>query len=151
MSVDDLNDLSRIGDRGFFERILKEHKELLAERDRRLDERFQSQKEAINKAEQRLDGTLTGFPQEYAKRLELEQMKVTAETTAKVLEQKVVDSAKALAESQDKTDQRADTRMKKMEDYQARLTGFAVAGMVVVPLITALIVYLLTRHSIPVG
>ena len=140
---DDLNGLdSRIDNRGFFERILKEHKEALAERDSHLDERFASQKEAIQKAEQRMDVILSGFPQEYAKRLEIEQMKTTADTTAKALEQKVVDSAKALAEAQDKTDNRADTRMKKMEDYQARLTGMAI----IAPVVSGIIVYVLTTH-----
>jgi multidrug resistance efflux pump len=140
---DDLNGLdSRIDNRGFFERILKEHKEALKERDSHLDERFASQKEAIQKAEQRMDVILAGFPQEYAKRLEIEQMKTTADTTAKALEQKVVDSAKALAEAQDKTDNRADTRMKKMEDYQARLTGMAI----IAPVVSGVVVYVLTTH-----
>jgi exonuclease VII large subunit len=139
---DDLNGLDgKISARGFFERVLKEHKETLREWDERLDERFIAQKEAVNKAEQRLDRTLAGFPQEYAKRLEIEQMKTTAETTAGVLSQKVVDSAKALAEAQDKADARAADRMTKMENYQARLTGVALTA----PVVTAIIVYLLTN------
>lgn len=154
---------SVIDAKGFFERILKEFKETLAERERgleklldernvRLDERFQAQREAINKAEQRLDGTLKGFPQEYARRLELEQMINALDETSTVLAQKVVDSASALAEAQtkaderlaetqDKTDERTDIRFKKLEDYQARLTGMAIAA----PIITAVIVFLLTR------
>jgi len=150
--LNQIGDQSRIGDRGFFERILKEFKETLIERDQglkdfleerneRLDERFVGQKDAINKAEQRMDVILAGFPQEYAKRLEIEQMKTTAETTAKTLAQQVVDSAAALSAAQDKVEDRTDSRMKKMEDYQARLTGMAIAA----PIITAVVVFLLTR------
>lgn len=142
--ADDLNGIdSKINSREFFERVLKEHKETLHERDARLDERFAAQKEAITKAESRMDVVLSGFPQEYSKRLELEQMKTTADITAKVLEQKVVDSAKALAEAQDKSDGRASDRMKKMEDYQSRLTGIALTA----PVVTAVIAYLLTRGT----
>jgi multidrug resistance efflux pump len=135
----------RISDRDYFDRIMEEREKLL-------DERFASQKEAINKAEQRLDGTLKGFPQEYARRMELEQMINALDETSTVLAQKVVDSAAALAESQrkaeerlasekEKTDDRVDIRFKKLEDYQARLTGMAL----ILPFVSGIIVYLLTK------
>jgi hypothetical protein len=48
----DLNNLdNRINDRGFFERILKERKNVDEERDRRFDERFEAQEKALDKAE----------------------------------------------------------------------------------------------------
>ena len=49
------------------------------EQDRRLDERFQAQNEAISKAEQNLQEVLTGFPQEYAKVTVVEEMRRTIE------------------------------------------------------------------------
>lgn len=46
----DLNDLSKIGIRGYFERILQERDRRDAERDRRLDERFEAQEKAVTSA-----------------------------------------------------------------------------------------------------
>jgi hypothetical protein len=46
--ADDLNGLDhRINDRGFFERLLSERDRTEAERDKRLDERFEAQKEGL--------------------------------------------------------------------------------------------------------
>lgn len=137
-SPSDLDD--RISTRGFFERILKEFKETLQTREDLLDERFSSQKEAITKAEGRMDNILAGFPQEYAKRLEIEQMKATADTTAATLRQQVLDSAKALAEASDKTEGRLNDRIKKIEDSMARLGGVALIAPVIMSTITALLI-----------
>lgn len=107
---------------------------------------------AINKAEQRLDGTLKGFPQEYARRMELEQMISALDETSTVLAQKVVDSAAALADAQkkaeerlaiekEKTDERVDVRFKKLEEFQSRLTGM----VIILPFVSGVIVYLLSN------
>lgn len=139
---DELNGLdSRISERGFFERILKEFKETLAERNLRLDERFQSQEKAIKKAEDRLDRTLSGFPQEYARKTEMEQMRLDLAQTATTLAEKVADSAIALATAQDKVTERQDERLRGLEKFQNKLLGIALAA----PFLTGLSVYLITR------
>jgi exonuclease VII large subunit len=133
----------RINDRGFFERILKEFKETLAERNERLDERFQSQEKAIKKAEDRLDGTLSGFPQEYARKTELEQMRIDLASTATALAEKVTDSASALATSQDKVTERQDARLSSLEKFQNKLLGLALAS----PFVTGLIFWLIAGRK----
>lgn len=141
----------RINDRGFFERILTERDKIEFEREKRLNERFVAQEKAIGKAEERLDGTLKGFPQEYARRIELEQMISALDETSTVLAQKVVDSAAALAEAQasadrrlredrEKTDERVDARFKKVEDFQSKLAGIAIVAPILMSVLTALIV-----------
>jgi len=138
----------RINDRGFFERILKEHKETLeekekvsAERDKRLDERFQSQQRAIDKAEDRLDVTLAGFPEEYARRFELEVARQAVASTADSLSGKIHSASASLESQLDKSEDRLSSRLKEVEDFQSRLIGLALGA----PVVTAIIVYLLTR------
>lgn len=138
----DFNNLdSKISDRGFFERILKEFKETLAERNSRLDERFESQEKAIKKSEDRLDGTLKGFPQEYARKTEMEQMRMDLASTAITLAEKVTDSATALATAQDKVAERQDARLTMLEKFQNKLLGIALSA----PFLTGLAVWFLTK------
>ncbi len=44
-----------------------------------------------------------------------------------------------------------DRRVARIENWQARMVGALVFASVVVPLITALVVYLLTRHAEPIS
>lgn len=132
----------RISTRGYFERILLEFKGTLTERNERLDERFQSQERAIKKAEDRLDGTLKGFPQEYARKTEMEQMRLDLANTATVLAEKVTDSATALATAQNKVTEGQDARLAALEKFQNKLLGLAL----VAPIVTGVIIWVLTRH-----
>jgi len=138
----DLNDLdSRISNRGYFERVLVEREKKDDERDRRLDERFAAQEKAIGKAESKLDSTLSGFPQEYSRKAEMEQMRLDLANTATVLAEKVADSARALATAQDKVTERQDIRLASLEKFQFKLLGLALA----IPFVTAITAYLLAK------
>lgn len=140
---DDLNGLdTKINDRGFFERILREFKETLAERNKRLDERFAGQKDAITKAEQRLDVILAGFPDEYSRKVEIERLRETLQTTASVLAEKVTDTAVALTAAQDKVVERQDARILALEKFQSKLLGLALSA----PFVTGIVVYFITRN-----
>jgi hypothetical protein len=131
----------RINARGFFERILAERDKTDAEREKRLNERFAGQEKAVVKAEQRLDDTLRGFPEEYARRLELEQLKESLQEASSLLAEKVVESAKLLKESNDKDVDRINVRIHSLEAFQSKLLGLALAA----PFVSALVVYLITR------
>ncbi len=137
-----LNSLdNKINERGFFERILAERDKTEAEREKRLNERFASQEKAVAKAEQRLDDTLRGFPEEYARRIELEQLKENLQEASGILAQKVVESAMLLKESSDKETDRINVRIHSLEAFQSKLLGLALAA----PFVSALVVYLITR------
>jgi ribosome-binding protein aMBF1 (putative translation factor) len=137
-----LNSLdSKINERGFFERILAERDKTEAEREKRLNERFASQEKAVMKAEQRLDDTLRGFPEEYARRIELEQLKESLQQASSILADKVVESASLLKESSDKDIDRINVRIHSLEAFQSKLLGLALAA----PFVSALVVYLITR------
>jgi hypothetical protein len=139
----------RINERGFFERVLtelfRESEKTEVEREKRLNERFAAQEKAISKAEVRLDGTLKGFPQEYARKTEMEQMRTDLATTATTLAEKVTDSATALATAQDKVTERQDARLTKLENFQNKLLGIALAA----PFLTGLIFWLITKRGAP--
>lgn len=131
----------RINTRGFFERILADRDKLDGERDRRMEERFENQEKAVVKAEQRLDETLRGFPEEYARRFELEQLKENVQEASNLLAQKVIESASVLKESSDKESDRIDGRIKALENFQSKLLGLALAA----PFVSALAVYLISQ------
>lgn len=94
----DLNSLeARISMRGYFERILRERDEREKERNRRLDDRYQNQKEAL---------------------------------------------AAALIAARDTTID-LQNQIDELKEFQARLIALALAA----PVVTAIIVYLLTRAA----
>jgi uncharacterized protein YllA (UPF0747 family) len=97
--VDDTHDLNgldaRISTRGYFERILHERDALEEERDRRLEERYENQKEALAAA--------------------------------------LVSAEKANFDLQNQID--------ALKDFQGKLIALAMST----PVVTAIIVYLLTR------
>lgn len=65
------------------------------------------------------------------------------DSTAKALLDKVDSTAAALASASDKQQSQFAERIKKIEDFQSKLIGMALGA----PIITAIIVYLLTRGS----
>lgn len=136
----------RINLRGEIEGIratISERLKTESEREKRLDERFQSQEKAIQKAEVRLDSTMKGFPQEYARKTEMEQMRIDLASTASTLAEKVNDSAVVLATAQDKVTERQDTRLSMLEKFQNKLLGIALAA----PLLTGMAVYFLNKKQ----
>lgn len=65
----------RISDRDFFLAVLAERREAKIARDKQLDERFETQTQAIQTASDSLNKTLQGFPETYAKRDETERLR----------------------------------------------------------------------------
>lgn len=65
----------RISDRDFFLAVLAERKETRIARDKQLDERFDTQTQAIQTASDSLNKTLQGFPETYAKREDTERLR----------------------------------------------------------------------------
>jgi hypothetical protein len=104
---------------------------LEVERDKRLDERFHAQEQAIRKAEEALSAVLSGFPQEYAKVLSFEELR------------KSIDDIKA-----DHVQRREVEDLKK---FQAKMLGALAILVVILPVITAFAVYLLTRTAVPLA
>jgi hypothetical protein len=127
---DELNGIGNtINVRGYFERILAERDRTDTEREHRLDERFQAQEQAIRKAEGALSAVLSGFPQEYAKVIALEEVR------------------KAIEEIKGDHVQRRE--VEELKKFQAKMLGGMAIVVLVLPIVTGVIVYILTRHAVP--
>ena len=119
-----LNDLddSKIGIRGYFERILVEREKLDAERDRRLDERFEAQDKAVLKAETAARETLKAHN---------DLIRQSRDRDATYATQKDLDH---VTEGLD-----------LVRSFQSKILGALALSMVVMPTVTAVIVYLLSQ------
>jgi len=98
---------------------------LLTERDGRMDDRFSSHREAIQKAEDALNKRLEAM-NEFR-----DQLKDQTATFA-------------VKES-------TDGRLAKLEGFQGRLLGAFGLAMIVMPLVIGIAVYMLTRNAIPIA
>jgi len=115
---------------GWTVETLKEYVEMrFVEQTTHLDERFKSQEEAIKKAEDSLSGVLQGFPQEYAKVVTLEEVQKSFEAI--------------------KSDHVQRREVEDLKKFQSKLLGAMALVVVILPIIVAFLVYLLTRHAVP--
>lgn len=106
---------------------------LLSEKDARLEDRWDASQKAVDKAEGTLNKRLEGFPGTY-------QTQENAEAEYQRLVALIERNREDIIDTRSQSDK-----------FQYRLIGMGVLAMVVVPLIVAIIVYLLTRHSIPIN
>jgi phosphopantetheinyl transferase (holo-ACP synthase) len=134
--------------RAYFELILKERDKRDDERDKRLDERFQAQETAVQFA-------LT----------EREKAVNAALTAAKEAVQKAEEAAKETLKSHNDLIRQSRDRdatyatqsdvhhvnesIQKLEGFQSRMLGALGLVLVVIPLVTVVVSYLLTRHTGP--
>jgi hypothetical protein len=134
----------RINDRGFFERILSEREKVDAERDRRLDERFEGQDKAVAAAlaaqEKATDAAFAASKEAVAK----------AEASARETMKSHND---LIRQSRDRDETYAtqmdlahtNENVKKIEGSQGRLVGGLFVAGFVAPTISGLVVYALTH------
>lgn len=148
-----LNTLDKtISDRGFFERLLREREKFDAERDRRLDERFKSQQIAADFAAKELARRLDVLNHAHEQAKEKEKFFVNQESydlglqrnddEHKAIRTEIRASEKSSIVSQTEIQKAADLRISRLENFQSKLLGLALAA----PIITALIFYLLTNR-----
>ena len=149
----DLSSLDiRINDRGFFERILKEREKFEYERDRRLDERFRAQEIASDLVAKELSRRLENLNHAY-EQAQKKEYDFLLKSTYEIAQQRnedehdgirddIVASAKVLSTAQNELQKANDARISRLENFQSKLLGLALAA----PIITALIFYLLTNR-----
>jgi hypothetical protein len=101
-----------------------------AERDRRYEQRFQAQERAVELAVEEIERRLEGLNNEYRR----------ADDVAKLTVRRDVYD-RDLHETND--------RFGRLEAFQSKLLGGLVLAAVLVPLVTGIVVFLLTRHAIP--
>lgn len=148
-----LNSLDKtISDRGYFERILKERERFEQERDRRLEERFAAQQVALEFAAKELARRLEVLNHAHEQARQKEHdflLKSTYELGQTKIEEDndriradIAAAAKVVTTSQNELQKALDDRISRLENFQAKILGLALAA----PIITALIFYLLTNR-----
>ena len=164
---DALND--RINVRAFFERILKERDHSEAEREKRLDERFSSQKEAVTAAfaaqKEAVSAALAAADAKASKAEET--AKETLKSHNDLIRQSrdrdatyaTKDDLKHLGDlvSRNELSQRGlattsalgavASEVEKMGKFQAKILGALAVATILVPLVTAVIVFLITKSG----
>jgi len=158
----------RINDRGFFERILSEREKLDAERDRRMEERFRAQEKEnrLHLAEMQRRLTDLNHAHEQTRQKERDfvsreayetftirtaddfttlRAEIRAASVASDLALKA--AAEALASTLIEQNRTNETRFGKVENTQAKMIGGLILCSLLVPALTGVVVFLLTRDS----
>lgn len=135
----------RAEQRAYFELILKERDKRDDERDKRLDERFQAQETAVQFAlterEKAVNAALTAAKEAVQKAEE------AAKETLKSHNDLIRQSRDRDATYATQTDvHHVNEGLAKLESFQAKLLGALGLVLVVIPVVTVVVSYLLTRH-----
>ena len=148
MSSEHLNDLdTKINVKGYFERILAEREKRDAERDKRLDERFDSQEKAVaaalSAAEKAVSAALLAA-EKAVEKAEAAQQRVNV--TQNEFRGTLKDQAADLMPRSETELLVNDLRggLDGLKSFQAKIIGAVGVAMFAMPTLTAVIVYLLT-------
>ena len=136
----------RINIRGYIERILTERDRVDEEREKRLNERSQAAKEAVTaalaSAEKAVDAAMAAAEKASQKSEE------AAAETLKSHNNLIAQSRERDSTYATQTDlSHANEGIKRLESFQAKILGALGIVAILFPLVTALVVYLLTRQA----
>jgi len=106
------------------------NRRLAQERDRRYEQRFQAQEQAIKLAVSEIERRLEGLNNEYRRADDVAKLTVRRDVYDRDMHETI-------------------DRFARLETFQSKLLGGLVLAAVLIPLITGIVVYALTRHAIP--